>query len=89
MGVFFCKKSGKWGCVFVKESGKWGVCKKSEKWGCFFLKNVGVFYLLKSGKWFFFVKSDPFLNAGCISIFLFYILLIGGVRTHPTDGLRE
>ena len=34
-----------------------------------------------------FVKSGPFLNAGCIvysiSIFLFYILLIWGVRMHP------
>jgi len=41
----------------------------------------------------FFVKSGPFLNAGCIiysiSIFLFYILLIlgGGVRTHRTHPL--
>ena len=46
-------------------------CKKSEKWG-------GVF----------FVKSGPFLNAGfimySISIFLFYILLIWGLRMHPT-----
>jgi len=40
-------------------------------------------------KWGCFVKSGPFLNAGCImysmSIFLFYILLIWeGVRRHPT-----
>jgi len=44
--------------------------------------------VVKSGKWgVFFVKSGPFLNAGCImysiSIFLFYILLLWGcVRTH-------
>jgi len=36
----------------------------------------------------FFVKSGPFLNAGCImhsiSIFYFTFYLFGGVRTHPT-----
>jgi len=53
----------------------------------------------KSGKWGgrFFVKSGPFLNAGCvmysISIFLFYILLIWGSgcvgtqRTSLSTGL--
>ena len=48
--------------------------------GCFFVKKS-----VENGGCF--VKSGPFLNAGCImysiSIFLFYILLIWGVRTHP------
>ena len=50
-------------------------------WWCFFGKkkeNGGVFSK----------KSGHFLNAGCImysiSIFLFYILLIWVVHTHPT-----
>jgi len=34
-GVFFCKKSGKWG-RFVKKCKMVGVfCLKSRKWGCF------------------------------------------------------
>jgi len=43
-------------------------CKKSGKWGVFFVK--------KSGKCGCFVKSGPFLNAGCImyTISIFLIL---------------
>ena len=60
------------GVVFCKKLENMDVfCKK--KW-----KMEGVFLQ----------KSGPFLNPGCImygiSIFLFYILLIWGVRTHPT-----
>jgi len=64
------------GVLFLLKCGKWGVlfCKK----------NVG------NGGCFLY-KSGPFLNAGCImysiSIFLFYILLIWGVRTHLTHPL--
>jgi len=67
---------------------KWGVfCKKRKMVGVFCKK-------VENG---FFVKSGPFLNAGCImysiSIFLFYILLIwGDVRTQRTPlpmGLRN
>jgi len=51
------------------------------KWGCFFVK---------SGKWGCFVKSGPFLNAGCImysiSIFILHFTYLG-VRTHPTHPL--
>jgi len=68
----------------------WGVfCKKSGKWGCVVKK-------VENGGGVF-VKSGPFLNAGCvmysISIFLFYILLIWGAgcvgtqRTSLSTGL--
>ena len=59
-----------------------GDCKKVENGRCFFVKKW---------KMFFFVKSGPFLNAGCImhsiSTFLFYILLIWAVRKHTTYPL--
>jgi len=49
------------------------------KWGVFVKKVEMVAVFCK--------KSGPFLNAGCIMYsisILFYILLIWGVRTHPT-----
>jgi len=51
-------------------------CKKVE--------NEGYFLYKKSGKWgvCFFVKSGPFLNAGCImysiSIFILHFTHLGG-----------
>ena len=61
--------------------------KKWKMGGCKKVKNKCVFFCKKSGKWgVFFVKSGPFLNAGCImysiSIFLHFTYL--GVRTQPT-----
>jgi len=59
--------------------------RQEMKWG------QGVF-CKKSGKWgrCFFVKSCPFLNAGCImysiSIFILHFTYLG-VRTHPTHPL--
>jgi len=48
--------------------------------GCKKVENAGVF--CKKWKMFFFVKSGPFLNAGCImysiSIFYFAFYLFGG-----------
>ena len=77
MGVF-CKK--------VKNAG----IVKSEKWGWFFVKKVengGVFFVKKGENWelFFFVKSGPFLNAGCImySISIFYFTFYFRVRFEP------
>ena len=39
----------------------------------------------------FFVKSGPYLNAGCImcsiSIFILHFTYLGGVRTDPTHPL--
>jgi len=52
------------------------------KWGeCFIVKKV------ENGECFF-VKSGPFLNAGCImysiSNFILHFTYLGEVRTHPT-----
>jgi len=65
---------------------KWGgVCKKAE--------NVGVFCTEVENGGCFFVKSGPFLNAGCImysiSIFYFTFYLFGGYAPNapPAYGL--
>jgi len=67
----------KWGVLFVKKWKIGGVfCKKSGKWWVFFCKKV------ENNRGCFFVKSGPFLNAGCImysiSIVYFTFCLFGG-----------
>jgi len=54
--------------VFCK-SGKWGGCKKSGKYGVFCIK------------WTFPQRRVHYVQ---YQYFSFYILLIWGVRTHPT-----
>ena len=46
--------------------------------GVFFVKKMWGVLFVKKWKMGFFVKSDPFLNAGCISIFYFTFYLLGG-----------
>ena len=58
------------GC-FIKNEENGGVfCKKSGKWGVFFCKKVDL--------------SSTQGVLCTVSVFLFYISLIWGVRTHPT-----
>jgi len=60
--------------VFFCKSGKWGVLvKKGGKWGVFFCIEVDLFS-----------TQGALCTVGLSVFFLFYILLVWGVRTHPT-----
>jgi len=83
----------KWGGCKKWELG--GVlCKKVENKGLFFVKKkwkMGVFYVNKVENCFF-VKSGPFLNAGCImysiSIYFTFYLFGGCVSIQRTPCLQ-
>ena len=76
----------KWGRVLFVKKWKMGFLVKKWKWGCFFVKKV------ENRGGVFFVKSGPFLNAGCImysiSIFYFTFYLFWGRAYAPNAPPR-